>query len=68
MRIAIISKKMNCPKNVLRSDFRNLECFLVNTNALSKLLHEHLVNDPVQEVREKIFKSCRDLGLLRCQA
>jgi hypothetical protein len=56
-----------CPSNVMRSDFRDLECFLINSSALYKVLHEYLIDDDVQAVREKLFKACRDIGILRWQ-
>jgi hypothetical protein len=55
------------PTNVFRTDLRDLECMLVDSPSLRKVLNEHLIssNVDVNELKSKLVLACRDLGYLR---
>jgi Protein of unknown function (DUF4435) len=57
-----------CPANVFRTDFRDVECFLVSSGALGKVLNEHLIRESPASLRPQLFRACSDLGLLRWEA
>jgi len=54
-----------CDPNVFRTDGRDIECYLITSPALDKVLKEHLIEVPAADVRQLLFATCRDIGLLR---
>jgi len=57
-----------CPVNVFRTDFRDVECFLVSSGALGKVLNEHLIRESPTSLRRLLIRASSDIGLLRCEA
>jgi hypothetical protein len=55
------------PPNVFRTDLRDLECMLVDSSALQKLLNEHLIPVAVDVgvLKQGLLRCCKDLGYLR---
>src|SRR5258708_42968 len=57
-------EKQPLPQNVFRTDCRDIECHLIDSLALDRVLTEHLSKERAVFVRKFLFTACRDLGIL----